>query len=260
VLRASVGAVLLVSVLGLLACRGSDPPRRHDAGAGTTAPQAAAAPAPSVHDPAHPPIECPLRKRGVDPSHLRPFDDVEEYIAFLERPDRALWQRSDEVVAALGLAGSETVVDLGAGSGYFTFRLARALPLGHVVAVDTEAEMIRHIHHQAMTASVRNVEAQLVPPDGATIPPATDLVFVCDVLHHVPERAGWLGKVVAQMKPGARLALIEFKEGELPEGPPAAVKIGRAALLGLAADAGLDLASEQPSLLPYQTFLVFRKP
>jgi predicted methyltransferase len=89
-----------------------------------------------------PPIECPLHKQGVDPSHLKPFADVEKYIAFLERPDRAAWQKPDAVVAALGLAGTETVVDLGAGSGYFTFRFARALGAGKVVASDIAPEMI----------------------------------------------------------------------------------------------------------------------
>ncbi len=81
-----------------------------------------------AHDPAHPPIDCPLQKLGVDPLHLRPFDDVEKYIAFLEKPERAVWQKPDDVVAALGLEGSETLIDVGAGSGYFTFRSQRLYP------------------------------------------------------------------------------------------------------------------------------------
>ncbi len=101
-------------------------------------------------DPAHPPIDCPLQKLGVDPFHLRPFDGDEKYIAFLEKPERAVWQKPDDVVAALGLEGSETLIDVGAGSGYFTFRFAKALPRGKVIATDTEAEMIRHIHHKVM--------------------------------------------------------------------------------------------------------------
>ena len=75
-----------------------------------------------------PPIECPLRKAGIDPTKLKPFEEVEKYIQFLERADRAQWQKPDEVVKVLGLKGTEVVVDLGAGPGYFTFRLAKALP------------------------------------------------------------------------------------------------------------------------------------
>ncbi|MGE5359802.1 MAG: class I SAM-dependent methyltransferase [Bacteroidota bacterium] len=212
------------------------------------------------HDPLHPPIDCPLHKQGVDLKNLRPFEDVEKYVAFLERADRAAWQKPDEVVTALGLKGTETVVDLGAGSGYFTFRFAKALPTGKVVAADTEAEMIRHIHHKAMMEGVQNVEAKLIESSDPAIPVQADLVFVCDVLHHVADRSAWLAKLAAEMRPGARLVLIEFKEGNLPEGPPEAAKITRAQMLELVTQAGLTLASERADLLPYQTFLVFRKP
>jgi ubiquinone/menaquinone biosynthesis C-methylase UbiE len=213
----------------------------------------------SAHDPSHPPIDCPLRKAGIDPSRLRPFEDVEKYIAFLDRADRAAWQKPDAVVAALGLRGGETVVDLGAGSGYFTFRLAKALPHGKVIAADTEAEMIRHIHHKAMADGAANVQPVLIQPADPAIPVGADLVFVCDVLHHVADRTAWLGKLAAEMKTGSRLVLIEFREGQLPEGPPESAKITRAQMLELATRAGLRLDSERPDLLPYQTFLVFQK-
>jgi ubiquinone/menaquinone biosynthesis C-methylase UbiE len=191
--------------------------------------------------------------------HLRPFDDVEKYIAFLERPDRAIWQKPDDVVAALGLGGSETLVDVGAGSGYFTFRFAKALPHGKVIATDTEAEMVRHIHHKVMSEGIKNIRAILTKPEDPEVTLDADWVFICDVLHHVPDRPVWLGRISSEMKPGARLAIIEFKEGTLPEGPPASAKIPRAELLSLAARAGLGLDSEKLGVLPYQVFLVFKK-
>ena len=79
------------------------------------------------------------------------------------------------------------------------------------------------------------------------------------MLHHLQDRAAWLEKAVSEMKPGARFVLIEFKEGNLPEGPPEAVKISRTQLIELVSQAGLVFASEKPDLLPYQVFLVFRK-
>ncbi len=222
--------------------------------------QVATAAKPKTHDPEHPPIDCPLRKQGIDPSHLKPFDDVEKYIAFLDRADRAVWQKPDEVVAALGLEGAETVFDLGAGSGYFSFRFAEALPAGNVIAADTEPEMVRHIHHRAMEGGIENIEAKVITPTDPGVTADTDLVFVCDVLHHVSDRQAWLAKLVGQMKPGARLALVEFKEGNLPEGPPEAAKIPRGKLVALVTKAGLSLEVEHAKLLPYQVFLVFKKP
>jgi ubiquinone/menaquinone biosynthesis C-methylase UbiE len=214
----------------------------------------------STVDAGTPDIECPLAKHGIHPSDLRPFKDTEKYIAFLERPDRAKWQRPDEVVKALALTGAETIFDVGAGSGYFSFRFARALPHGQVVASDIQPEMVRHMHHKAMQEGVTNLRVVLGKADDPEVPAQADIVFVCDVLHHVPARDAWLGKLAREMKPGAKLVLIEFKQGKLPQGPPEGMKIPRAKLLAMAAKAGLTLEAEKPKLLPYQTFLVFKKP
>ncbi|MFT7463270.1 MAG: SAM-dependent methyltransferase [Pseudohongiellaceae bacterium] len=207
------------------------------------------------HDPTHPPIDCPLRDQGLDPTLMRPFEEVADYIAFLERSDRAAWQKPDEIVAALHLSGDENIVDLGAGSGYFTFRFAQALPRGSVLATDTEPEMVRHMHHKVLAENLDNVRVELVQPGDPKIPEAVDIVFICDVLHHVPGPGAWLAKLAEQLRPGARVVLIEFKEGDLPEGPPESMKIGRKPLVKLASDAGLRLDSEHSDLLPYQTFL-----
>ncbi len=204
-------------------------------------------------------IDCPLRKAGVDPSQLRPFAEVEKYIAFLDRPERTAWQKPDEVVRAIGLRGNETVYDLGAGSGYFSFGLARAVPRGKVVAGDLEPEMIRHIHHRAMAEGVTNLSPVIIKAEDPQVPGAADVVFVCDVLHHVQGREAWLKRVASEMKPGARFVLIEFKEGKLPEGPPESVKIPRGRLVEMVSQSGLRFESERPELLPYQVFLVFRK-
>lgn len=213
-----------------------------------------------MHVAGHPPIDCPLAKHGIHPDDLHPFKDTEKYIGFLERPDRAKWQKPEAIVAALGLAGSETVVDIGAGSGYFSFRLARALPRGTVIATDIQPEMVRHMHHKVMSEGIQNLRAVLGDAADPGIPPEADLVFVCDVLHHVPNQPVWLGKLASQMKTGARLALVEFKQGKLPQGPPERLKLSRTKQLKLAKDAGLVLDEEKPKLLPYQTFMVFRKP
>jgi SAM-dependent methyltransferase len=205
------------------------------------------------------PIDCPLHKHGAHADHQRPFEDTGEYIALLERPDRASWQKPDDVVAALNLAGTETVADIGAGSGYFTFRIAKTLPQGKVVAADTDAEMIRHIQHKAQAEGITNVEVKLIQPTDPGVPPAADIVFVCDVLHHVADQRAWLATLVAEMKPAARLVLIEYKEGPLPKGPPESMKIPHAQLLKLADEAGLAMVQDRADLLPYQHYMVFTK-
>lgn len=212
------------------------------------------------HDPKHPPIDCPLRKAGINPHELKPFGDVDKYIKFLDRADRAGWQKPDVVVTALGLTGDETVADVGAGSGYFTFRLARALPRGKVVAIDVEPEMVRHLHHKAKREGIKNIEVVLGKVDDPRVPSRTDIVFICDVLHHVKDRSTWLKNLAAAIKGGTRVVLIEFREGKLPEGPPESVKIPKKEMVALARAAGLRLVGEKKDLLPYQTYLEFNKP
>lgn len=210
-----------------------------------------------AEEPDLPPIECPLRKAGIDRTKLKPFEEVEQYIQFLERQDRAKWQKPDEVVETLELTGSELVVDLGAGSGYFTLRLSQAVPEGGVIAIDTQPEMVRHIHRKVVTGEWPNVRAQVGKSDDPGLPSDADLVFVCDVLLHVPKKAEWLKTIHSQMKSGARLVLIDFREGNLPEGPPEAIKVPKADIVRMCEEAGFKLTEDHSELLPYQSFLFF---
>jgi SAM-dependent methyltransferase len=205
------------------------------------------------------PIDCPLHAKGVHAGDLKPFAETEKYIEFLERPDRAEWQKPEAVIRALALQGTETVADVGAGSGYFTFRLARALPRGKVVATDIDPEMVRHLHHKVLTERIPNVGVVLADAADPTVPGQADLVFISDVLHHVVDRQAWLGRLAGETRPGARLAVIEFREGRLPQGPPEAVKIPKAELVRLVQAAGFVLERDDQALLPYQTFLLFRR-
>jgi SAM-dependent methyltransferase len=212
------------------------------------------------HGKHNPPIDCPLRKAGINPHGLKPFKDVQKYIQMLERPDRKIWQKPDAVVKALGLKGNETVADIGSGSGYFTFRIAKQLPRGKVFAIDVEAEMIRHIHHNTMMKGIKNIHVVFAEKDDPKVPGGVDLVFVCDVLHHVGKRKLWLRRLFQSLKKGAKVVIIEFKAGKLPKGPPESLKIPKKALVTMFTKSGFKFAGEKPKLLPYQEFLIFQKP
>ncbi len=220
---------------------------------------ATAKPAIMKHDPAHPPIDCPLRKQGIDPSKLKPFEQMEAYINFLDQESRKAWQKPQEVVAALQLKGHERVLDLGAGSGYFSFPIAEKLPLGRLFAADVEPEMVRHIHHKAMTQGAKNIEVLLIDPEKPKLPEDIDIVFICDVLHHVKSPKDWLTGITAQLPPGAQMHIIEFKPGDLPSGPPESVKMAPEKLIEIAQSSGLRLEKRLDELLPYQNYYVFKK-
>jgi len=206
-----------------------------------------------------PSIECPLRKQGINLHDLKPFKEVEKYIEFLERKDREIWQKPDAVIKELALKGMEKVADVGAGSGYFTFRLSKELPKGKVYAIDIEPEMIRHIHHKAVLHNIQNIESILSTTDNPDIPRDVDLVFICDVLLHVKNKGDWLKAVFSQMKNNSKLVLIEFKEGKLPEGPPEDIKIPLEKMISITTDAGFVNLKQNDVLLPYQYLLEFKK-
>jgi ubiquinone/menaquinone biosynthesis C-methylase UbiE len=191
--------------------------------------------------------------------HMKPFAETEKYIEFLERKDRALWQKPDSVVSAMKLKGTETIADVGAGSGYFTFRFASHLPKGRIIAIDIDPEMIRHIHHKAMSSEIENIDMVLASADDPKIPEYVTVVFICDVLHHLKDRAKWLSKVNSEIKKGTRLVLIEFKEGALPEGPPEKIKISAKEMESSVSNAGFALVKKNTSMLPYQNYFEFVK-
>lgn len=187
-----------------------------------------------------------------------PFDDVDEYIRHLERSERAKWQKPDEVIAWLGLKGDETLVDVGAGSGYFAFRFAKVLPGGKVVATDIEQGMLDHIQAQAAKASVANLTTALATAADPKIPPGTDIVFVCNVYHHIPDRAAWLAKAKLQMRPGTKLVFLEFT-ADSPMGPPADIRLSPEALTTELTEAGFSRSGLNTELLPYQYAAVFER-
>ncbi|MFH0974394.1 MAG: class I SAM-dependent methyltransferase [Spirochaetota bacterium] len=204
------------------------------------------------------PIDCPL-KNGIDAHNMKPFENVNKYIDFLERKDRTAWQKPDLVISSMGLKGSESIADIGAGSGYFTFRFASALQKGRVIAIDAEPDMIRHIHHKSMMTGIKNIQVILASYDNPRVPKDIDIVFICDVLHHVKNRTEWLMKLNTEMRKGSKLVLIEFKEGNLPEGPPKKMKIPGKEMLSIVTEAGFKLVKQNNDLLPYQYYYEFEK-
>jgi predicted methyltransferase len=184
--------------------------------------------------------------------------DSSAYIAFLEDPARDAYQKPDEVMKALALRPGEVVADIGAGSGYFTVRLARAVgDAGRVYAVDVSPDMIRHLNRRIRDAGIRNVVTVLSEPDDPLLPDASvDRFVIVDTWHHIEDKAGYLTRLKRMLKPGGQVVHIDFQKRDLPVGPPLGMKISREDLVRQMEDAGFRLAADH-TFLPYQYFLVF---
>ena len=133
-----------------------------------------------------------------------------------EPSDRDEWQQPERVIETLELEPGSAVADVGSGSGYFAIPLARSVgPSGIVYAVDVDADMNEVLARRAREAQLTNVVTVLAGPDDPRLEPASvDLVFTSNTYHHLPDRVAYFRKLRPVLRPGGRVAIIEFdKQG-----------------------------------------------
>ncbi len=194
---------------------------------------------------------APLMLAQVQHQH-HPPQSADEYAKVLEDPARDAWQKPNEVIAALKLRSDEVVADIGAGSGYYSRRLARHA--AKVYAVDIDAKLLEITARNGPA----NVQTVLATPDDPKLPDASvDTVFLCDVLHHISDRPAYFVKLRKALKPGGRIVNIDFYKKKLPIGPPESMKLSEAQVIADMLAAGF-VKTESFPFLEYQYFQVFK--
>ena len=189
-------------------------------------------------------------------THQHSFGDAQQWARVFDDPERDAWQKPHEVIQALALKPDALVADIGAGTGYFSVRLAHRVPQGRVYGVDTEQAMVKHLAERAKGAKLANVSALLGAPDDPRLPEKVDLILLVDVYHHIEERSRYFRRLRDTLKPGGRVAIIDFRR-DSPTGPPVAARIAPETVRAELASAGFELSQEH-GFLPNQYFLVFR--
>lgn len=130
-------------------------------------------------------------------------------------PGRDALSQPERVLAALAIAPGARVADLGAGTGYFTFRLAEAVgPDGVVHAVEIDPGALRTLRRRAAAGGHANVSVVEGAPDDPRLPDgAVDLVLLSNVYHHLDDRVAYLARLHADLAPGGRVAILEPRSG-----------------------------------------------
>ena len=184
--------------------------------------------------------------------------DPKSYIGTLEDPKRDAYQKPQEIMMALGLKPGEVIADIGAGSGYFTFRLARHVgDKGKVYAVDVSPDMILHINRRIRELKVNNVVSILADPDDPLLPDhSVNRFFFSESWHHIENQKKYLSLMKRMLKPGGEIVMVDFHKRDLPVGPPMQMRIAREDLMKQMESNGFRLVKEH-TFLPYQYFLVF---
>ena len=188
------------------------------------------------------------------PYHHR-FDDAEKWARVFDDPARDAWQKPDEVIRALRLAPDAKVADIGAGTGYFAVRLARAVPAGRVYAVDSAPDMVRYLGERAKREELANLVPVQAAEGGPKLPEPVDVALLVDVYHHIPSRTEYFAALRTALRPGGRVAIVDFRV-DAPNGPPRSARIPPDTVKQELARAGYALATEH-DFLPDQYFLVF---
>jgi len=195
----------------------------------------------------------PVSGRVIAP--VMSYDGAE----WLERPEREFEEQPSKAINALGIKPGQVVADVGAGSGYYTVRLAKQVGrIGRVYASDIQPEMIVHLQRRLERERIENVELVQATEVNPRLPDASfDLILMVDVYHELSRPQEVLRKLRTALKPDGRLVLIEYRKESpwvpIREEHKMSVKEARMELEaeGYRFDRVIDV-------LPWQHILVFR--
>jgi SAM-dependent methyltransferase len=208
-------------------------------------------------------IAAAAQTPGTHPISGRRFAGVMGFqgAPWLERPEREMEEEPDKALDVLQLTRGSSVADVGAGSGYFTVRMAeRVGPDGRVYAVDIQPEMLRLLGERLKRGRITNVTPVLGAIDDPKLPEATlDLILMVDVYHEFSEPQKMLRRMRAALKPGGRLVLLEYRK----EDPTVPIRFEHKMSV---AEAKMEVEAEGFTLakvdeaLPRQHILIFTRP
>jgi len=187
----------------------------------------------------------------------RHFDDAARWAKEFDNPARAEWQMPDRVISTLGLKSGQLVADIGAGTGYFAVRLAKSAAKPMVYAVDVESAMVEHLRQRAVREGLRNLTVVQGEAGSPRLPQPVDLALLVNTYHHLADRPAYLARLAAALKPGGRLAIVDWKKGA-PLGPPDSFRFTEQELIGELKHAGF-VVDARHDFLPHQMFIIVRK-
>jgi ubiquinone/menaquinone biosynthesis C-methylase UbiE len=178
--------------------------------------------------------------------------DFEKLVARFEDPARAEWQKPEKTIASLGPLDGKTVADIGAGTGYFAFPIARKA--AKVIAIDIDQRFLDYIEQKKQRQKVGgNIETRLTAPDSPGLKTReADMVIIVDTYHHIEERVEYLKKLKKCLREDGVLVIIDFKKVETSPGPPVELRLAEEQVESELKSAGFTLVSEDKNMLPYQ--------
>lgn len=207
---------------------------------------------------AHGPTPMAQSQQAPQPRHGRLFPPLD--LGLLERPDRALWQKPDQIMDAVHVADGSTVADIGAGAGWFTIRLAQRVgPKGLVYAQDVQRPMLDAIKRRVQREGLQNVTTVQAHGNDPNLPAKTlDAILMVDAYQEVENRVVYLRNLANALKPNGLIGIVNWKPGNGGPGPDDPnERIAQSVVEADAAAAGLKVLDHEE--LQYQYLLVLSR-
>jgi ubiquinone/menaquinone biosynthesis C-methylase UbiE len=200
-------------------------------------------------------VHAQQRPAGQSPGRLFPPIDL----GLLESPDRAAWQKPEQIMDVLHVADGSKVADIGAGAGWFTIHLARRVgPNGTVYSQDVQREMLEAIKRRVQREGLQNVQTRLgegSDPNLGVV--GLDAIVVVDAYQEVQERIAFLRNLARALKPNGLIGVVNWKPGRGGPGPPENERVDKASVTADVRAAQLRIVDEET--LPYQYMLVLAR-
>ena len=201
-------------------------------------------------------VSAAQQHQPAKPDHMdHKFDDPARFAKSFDDPARDAWQMPSRIIEALALRPGMTVADIGAGTGYFSMRLAN-LPGVSVFAADVEPAMLDYLRQRAAREHLTNVTPVRAAATSPNLPEPVDVVLVVDTYHHLPNRPVYFRDLRKSLKPGGRVAIVDFRK-DAPDGPPVHFRFTPQQIQDEMKQAGYQLDAAH-DFLPRQHFLIFR--
>ncbi len=189
-------------------------------------------------------------KKGSANEHMHQ-STIEELIKRFESKERDEYQKPEKVLDFLGDLKGKTIVDIGAGSGYFSVRLAEKAE--KVIAADVDQEFLSYIQKRIEKDELKNIEIRKVPYDSPLLKDSeVDKIFIVNTYHHIENRSDYFAKAKKGLKENGELVIIDFFKSESPVGPPIEMKIAIDEVISELKKAGYTTFEVETNLLPYQ--------
>lgn len=189
-------------------------------------------------------------EHGSANAHMRQ-SSVKDLIERFESAERDAYQQPEKVLEYLGNIQGKMIMDIGAGSGYFSVKLAEKG--AKVIAADVDDEFQEFLNDRIEKNNLKNIETRKIPYDSPKLKAAeVDMVFIVNVYHHIENRPEYFTKVKKGTKPDGELVIIDFYKSEIPVGPPLSHKLPIDVVVNELKKANYTSFNVNVDLLPYQ--------